>query len=1004
MGREVTDADRLFRQFAANGDPRALGEVYDLLAPELLRIALHTARDAAEAEDVLQATFVAVIEHVDRFDRTQPVMPWLVGILANEARKARVRAARTPEPERLEHERPRDPELEAERAELLAQLDSALDRVPAAFRPVLTLRLRHGLSVPEIAAALERPSGTVRSQLARGTEQLRRTLPAGLAGALLFAAAPTRGLAAVRDAIVEHAALLHGAPTATVVIGGVLAVKKWIAAAVVLAGAVWFLNSAWIDRSEPPLDPVAEVASAALSVESEVAEPALAIDERSESPREVRPSAPTPASEPPVAARGSSLAVHARWPDGSPAAGELVLLTSPSGRPDDSIVQATNASGDARFDELGEGMWLVRLQRGREQLIRLQANRLEELTLEILDGVTVEGRVVDARGEAAPNALIWLSERYRSDIGHVVATSDERGAFTSRCIGPDHWLGARKRGFAPSSVRAVRGAAGDRVPLEIRLEQSASTLRGEVRDGDGNGLSGALVLLGDEHAPSARYPDGSFTPRAFPQQARTDENGRFEFECAPLGVQRIQARAARHAPVATTFDVIAGDRNECTLALQPEARVVGRVHGLDGEALPGARIHTATTEQFADVSTWSSFDGSFVLAGLGTGTVTLVAERDEHGSAEREFTLVPGTTTEWNVALSPVPKITGQVLDARGQPLAQMIVVALHPDDRVQRTRSDVTGTNGRFEIDGLDACSYLLWVQRPLGWREFPLLEVEDVWPDGAPLELRVPEDGQGGSITAEIVTSDGAPLVGAELMVWHNERRLARSFASEGDRGAIRIDGVPAGTIVLDVRHADHPWKRLGERRIDAGDTLELGQIALEPSGRLRVRLTGADELHASLTVALIDANNHESSVARIVGDELTSGPLAPGTHKLKISGDGVRQVRREFAIEEGRETAFALALERCGVRTITFVLPQDVPKPKWIACSLFDAQNRLVWGGIADCASTPPVAKVSAPAGSYVLRVGGERGLTGRMDLVMPNAPTDAPAIVLELARKP
>ena len=42
-------ADRLFRTFVASGDPRALGEVYDLLAPELLRIALHTARDAAEA-------------------------------------------------------------------------------------------------------------------------------------------------------------------------------------------------------------------------------------------------------------------------------------------------------------------------------------------------------------------------------------------------------------------------------------------------------------------------------------------------------------------------------------------------------------------------------------------------------------------------------------------------------------------------------------------------------------------------------------------------------------------------------------------------------------------------------------------------------------------------------------------------------------------------------------------------------------------------------------------
>ena len=170
MEAERSEPDRLFRVFTRSGDPRALGEVYDLLAPELLRIALHTARDAAEAEDVLQATFVAAIERARHFDPAQRVLPWLVGILANESRKARARAARRPDPERLEQRSSTPPESDAERAELLAELDGALERVPEAFRPVLQLRLRHGLSVTEIAAALGRPSGTVRSQLARGTE------------------------------------------------------------------------------------------------------------------------------------------------------------------------------------------------------------------------------------------------------------------------------------------------------------------------------------------------------------------------------------------------------------------------------------------------------------------------------------------------------------------------------------------------------------------------------------------------------------------------------------------------------------------------------------------------------------------------------------------------------------------------------------------------------------------------------------------------------------------
>ncbi|NOT28833.1 MAG: sigma-70 family RNA polymerase sigma factor, partial [Planctomycetes bacterium] len=101
MEPPFTDSDRLFGEFRRTGDARALGEVYDRLAPELLGVALHTTRDPAQAEDVLQATFVAAIEQAQRFDPERRVLPWLVGILANEARKARERGTRRPDPERL---------------------------------------------------------------------------------------------------------------------------------------------------------------------------------------------------------------------------------------------------------------------------------------------------------------------------------------------------------------------------------------------------------------------------------------------------------------------------------------------------------------------------------------------------------------------------------------------------------------------------------------------------------------------------------------------------------------------------------------------------------------------------------------------------------------------------------------------------------------------------------------------------------------------------------------
>jgi len=62
METQHTETDRLFAEFRRRGDPRALGQVYDRLAPELLRLALHTTRDPGVAEDVLQATFLVAIE------------------------------------------------------------------------------------------------------------------------------------------------------------------------------------------------------------------------------------------------------------------------------------------------------------------------------------------------------------------------------------------------------------------------------------------------------------------------------------------------------------------------------------------------------------------------------------------------------------------------------------------------------------------------------------------------------------------------------------------------------------------------------------------------------------------------------------------------------------------------------------------------------------------------------------------------------------------------------
>src|SRR5262245_63889860 len=96
--RVVHDDEPLFERFRTGADVAALGELFDRVAPALLRIALHLARDPAAAEDLLQATFLRAIEACFDWDARRPLLPWLCGILHNRARHDRWQGGRVPDP------------------------------------------------------------------------------------------------------------------------------------------------------------------------------------------------------------------------------------------------------------------------------------------------------------------------------------------------------------------------------------------------------------------------------------------------------------------------------------------------------------------------------------------------------------------------------------------------------------------------------------------------------------------------------------------------------------------------------------------------------------------------------------------------------------------------------------------------------------------------------------------------------------------------------------------
>ena len=180
VSRPPTEEELVER--ARRGDGAAFGALVRDEEEIAFRTAYLITRNPSDAEDAAQAALVKAFYALPRFRRGAPLRPWLLAIVANEARNRRrsggrrealaLRAAHdlssggaapSPEGSVLARE---------ERAELLAALESLGED----DRLVLSCRFLLDLSEAETAEVLSLRRGTVKSRTSRALERLRAQL------------------------------------------------------------------------------------------------------------------------------------------------------------------------------------------------------------------------------------------------------------------------------------------------------------------------------------------------------------------------------------------------------------------------------------------------------------------------------------------------------------------------------------------------------------------------------------------------------------------------------------------------------------------------------------------------------------------------------------------------------------------------------------------------------------------------------------------------------------
>jgi len=175
-------------ELAKQGDKEALSKLVNKYSERIYNLALRILRNREEAEDVLQETFITVLEKLYSFDGRSSFFTWIYRIATNASlmrlrKKKLVFQQISDDPDFQESVESRvfvdwsqDPSVHLFDRETKKKLDAAINELSDIYRSVFILRDIEGLSIKETSAILNISEENVKIRLRRARQYLRDIL------------------------------------------------------------------------------------------------------------------------------------------------------------------------------------------------------------------------------------------------------------------------------------------------------------------------------------------------------------------------------------------------------------------------------------------------------------------------------------------------------------------------------------------------------------------------------------------------------------------------------------------------------------------------------------------------------------------------------------------------------------------------------------------------------------------------------------------------------------